>query len=207
MAPMHLQPSVTMGSGSSVRRGLLGGTSSTTDPPGPPASQGKTVIQAEIDAAAELIDFFRFNAKFAVELEGEQPISVPPSTNRVVYRGLEVPPGGGAGVGGCRKPWAGPHHPLPPQGFVAAISPFNFTAIGGNLAGAPALMVSCGQQVGVAGTGHHSPVNRQEATSEPLGSQPSSRGEAQKVEAAGGCGKCLGVRGWSGSQLCPTLSG
>nr|XP_031320061.1 delta-1-pyrroline-5-carboxylate dehydrogenase, mitochondrial isoform X3 [Camelus dromedarius] len=76
--------------------------------------QGKTVIQAEIDAAAELIDFFRFNAKFAVELEGEQPISVPPSTNNVVYRGLE--------------------------GFVAAISPFNFTAIGGNLAGAPALM-------------------------------------------------------------------
>ncbi|EDL13312.1 aldehyde dehydrogenase 4 family, member A1, isoform CRA_b [Mus musculus] len=76
--------------------------------------QGKTVIQAEIDAAAELIDFFRFNAKFAVELEGEQPISVPPSTNHTVYRGLE--------------------------GFVAAISPFNFTAIGGNLAGAPALM-------------------------------------------------------------------
>uniref|UniRef100_A0A2K5CKH3 Delta-1-pyrroline-5-carboxylate dehydrogenase, mitochondrial n=1 Tax=Aotus nancymaae TaxID=37293 RepID=A0A2K5CKH3_AOTNA len=76
--------------------------------------QGKTVIQAEIDAAAELIDFFRFNAKFAVELEGEQPLSVPPSTNSIVYRGLE--------------------------GFVAAISPFNFTAIGGNLAGAPALM-------------------------------------------------------------------
>uniref|UniRef100_A0A7N4PMQ2 Delta-1-pyrroline-5-carboxylate dehydrogenase, mitochondrial n=1 Tax=Sarcophilus harrisii TaxID=9305 RepID=A0A7N4PMQ2_SARHA len=76
--------------------------------------QGKTVIQAEIDAAAELIDFFRFNAKFAMELEGEELISVPPSTNRVVYRGLE--------------------------GFVAAVSPFNFTAIGGNLAGAPALM-------------------------------------------------------------------
>jgi hypothetical protein len=62
--------------------------------PGPPALQGKTVIQAEIDAAAELIDFFRFNAKFAMELEGEQPISVPPSTNSVVYRGLEVPTGG-----------------------------------------------------------------------------------------------------------------
>ncbi|CAK7321316.1 Delta-1-pyrroline-5-carboxylate dehydrogenase, mitochondrial [Vulpes lagopus] len=76
--------------------------------------QGKTVIQAEIDAAAELIDFLRFNAKFALELEGQQPLSVPPSTNSVVYRGLE--------------------------GFVAAISPFNFTAIGGNLAGAPALM-------------------------------------------------------------------
>ncbi|XP_072465193.1 delta-1-pyrroline-5-carboxylate dehydrogenase, mitochondrial [Notamacropus eugenii] len=76
--------------------------------------QGKTAIQAEIDAAAELIDFFRFNAKFAMELEAEKLISVPPSTNRVVYRGLE--------------------------GFVAAVSPFNFTAIGGNLAGAPALM-------------------------------------------------------------------
>ncbi|XP_067328831.1 delta-1-pyrroline-5-carboxylate dehydrogenase, mitochondrial [Anolis sagrei] len=76
--------------------------------------QGKTVIQAEIDAAAELIDFFRFNAKYALELEGEQPLSVAPSTNRMVYRGLE--------------------------GFVAAVSPFNFTAIGGNLAGAPALM-------------------------------------------------------------------
>ncbi|KAJ7306600.1 hypothetical protein JRQ81_009987 [Phrynocephalus forsythii] len=76
--------------------------------------QGKTIIQAEIDAAAELIDFFRFNAKYALELEGQQPLSVPPSTNAMVYRGLE--------------------------GFVAAISPFNFTAIGGNLAGAPALM-------------------------------------------------------------------
>uniref|UniRef100_A0A669QPQ7 Multifunctional fusion protein n=1 Tax=Phasianus colchicus TaxID=9054 RepID=A0A669QPQ7_PHACC len=76
--------------------------------------QGKTVIQAEIDAAAELIDFFRFNAKFALELQGSQPLSVEPSTNSMVYRGLE--------------------------GFVAAVSPFNFTAIGGNLAGAPALM-------------------------------------------------------------------
>ncbi|KAM6312950.1 delta-1-pyrroline-5-carboxylate dehydrogenase, mitochondrial [Podargus strigoides] len=76
--------------------------------------QGKTVIQAEIDAAAELIDFFRFNAKYALELESSQPISVDVSTNSMVYRGLE--------------------------GFVAAVSPFNFTAIGGNLAGAPALM-------------------------------------------------------------------
>ncbi|XP_072334315.1 delta-1-pyrroline-5-carboxylate dehydrogenase, mitochondrial [Scyliorhinus torazame] len=76
--------------------------------------QGKTVIQAEIDAAAELIDFFRFNAKYAVELQREQPISEPPSTNSTLYRSLE--------------------------GFVAAVSPFNFTAIGGNLAGAPALM-------------------------------------------------------------------
>ena len=45
------------------------------------------MIQAEIDAAAELIDFFRFNAKFAMELEGEQPLSVPPSTNSMLYRG------------------------------------------------------------------------------------------------------------------------
>uniref|UniRef100_A0A8C9JGE6 Aldehyde dehydrogenase 4 family member A1 n=1 Tax=Panthera tigris altaica TaxID=74533 RepID=A0A8C9JGE6_PANTA len=51
--------------------------------------QGKTVIQAEIDAAAELIDFFRFNAKFAVELEGQQPLSVPPRPNSVVSRGRE----------------------------------------------------------------------------------------------------------------------
>lgn len=76
--------------------------------------QGKTAIQAEIDAAAELIDFFRFNAKYALQLQHEELISVPVSTNTMVYRGLE--------------------------GFVAAVSPFNFTAIGGNLAGAPALM-------------------------------------------------------------------
>uniref|UniRef100_A0A8C3QEJ8 Multifunctional fusion protein n=1 Tax=Geospiza parvula TaxID=87175 RepID=A0A8C3QEJ8_GEOPR len=76
--------------------------------------QAKTVIQAEIDAAAELIDFFRFNAQYALELEQSQPLSVDISTNSMVYRGLE--------------------------GFVAAVSPFNFTAIGGNLAGAPALM-------------------------------------------------------------------
>ncbi|XP_039612084.1 delta-1-pyrroline-5-carboxylate dehydrogenase, mitochondrial [Polypterus senegalus] len=76
--------------------------------------QGKTVVQAEIDAAAELIDFFRFNAKHAIDLEHQQPLSVGSSTNTAVYRGLE--------------------------GFIAAISPFNFTAIGGNLAGAPALM-------------------------------------------------------------------
>nr|XP_006642011.1 PREDICTED: delta-1-pyrroline-5-carboxylate dehydrogenase, mitochondrial [Lepisosteus oculatus] len=76
--------------------------------------QGKTVVQAEIDAAAELIDFFRFNAKHAIELEHQQPLSGDGSTNTMLYRGLE--------------------------GFVAAISPFNFTAIGGNLAGTPALM-------------------------------------------------------------------
>ncbi|GAA6087851.1 delta-1-pyrroline-5-carboxylate dehydrogenase, mitochondrial [Tachysurus ichikawai] len=76
--------------------------------------QGKTVVQAEIDAAAELIDFFRFNAKHAVELEKQQPLNSDGSTNTMLYRGLE--------------------------GFVAAVAPFNFTAIGGNLAGTPAIM-------------------------------------------------------------------
>lgn len=76
--------------------------------------QGKTIIQAEIDAAPELIDFFRFNAKHAIDLEAQQPLDAPGSTNTMLYRGLE--------------------------GFVAAVAPFNFTAIGGNLAGTPALM-------------------------------------------------------------------
>ncbi|XP_062401554.1 delta-1-pyrroline-5-carboxylate dehydrogenase, mitochondrial [Sardina pilchardus] len=76
--------------------------------------QGKTVVQAEIDAAAELIDFFRFNAKHAIELQYQQPLNTDISTNTMLYRGLE--------------------------GFIAAVAPFNFTAIGGNLAGTPALM-------------------------------------------------------------------
>uniref|UniRef100_A0A8C2HH00 Delta-1-pyrroline-5-carboxylate dehydrogenase, mitochondrial n=1 Tax=Cyprinus carpio TaxID=7962 RepID=A0A8C2HH00_CYPCA len=75
---------------------------------------GKTVVQAEIDAAAELIDFFRFNAKHAIQLEQQQPLDSDGSTNTMLYRGLE--------------------------GFVAAVAPFNFTAIGGNLAGTPAIM-------------------------------------------------------------------
>ena len=79
--------------------------------------QGKNVWQAEIDAAAELADFFRFNATFAQQLYQDQPpANSPLMWNRLEYRPLE--------------------------GFVTAISPFNFTAIGGNLAGAPALMVS-----------------------------------------------------------------
>lgn len=78
--------------------------------------QSKTVVQAEIDAAAELADFFRFNAYFAQKLTKYQPISVDPSVtkNTYRYRGLE--------------------------GFVASVSPFNFTAIGGNLASAPTMM-------------------------------------------------------------------
>uniref|UniRef100_A0A1I7YEN0 Multifunctional fusion protein n=1 Tax=Steinernema glaseri TaxID=37863 RepID=A0A1I7YEN0_9BILA len=76
--------------------------------------QGKNIIQAEIDSACELIDFFRFNSYFALGLEKYEPISTKISTNKMIYRGME--------------------------GFVAAIAPFNFTAIGGNLASAPALM-------------------------------------------------------------------
>ena len=75
------------------------------------------MIQAEIDAAAELVDFLRFNAFFAKEVTKYQPISEDASVtkNSIRMRGLE--------------------------GFVAAVSPFNFTAIGGNLASAPTLMV------------------------------------------------------------------
>src|SRR5262245_15923300 len=76
--------------------------------------QSKTVFQAEIDAAAELIDFWRFNAHYAQELLNEQPVSDHSMWNQLEYRGLE--------------------------GFVYAVSPFNFTSIGGNLATAPALM-------------------------------------------------------------------
>ncbi|VDN25863.1 unnamed protein product [Gongylonema pulchrum] len=76
--------------------------------------QGKNIVQAEIDSACELIDFFRFNSMFALNLEKYQPISPKNVTNTMHYRGLE--------------------------GFVAAVAPFNFTAIGGNLPTAPALM-------------------------------------------------------------------
>src|SRR5688500_8623898 len=76
--------------------------------------QGKTVFQSEIDAACELIDFWRFNVQYAQELYQEQPISSPGMWNALENRNLE--------------------------GFVYAVSPFNFTAIGGNLSSAPALM-------------------------------------------------------------------
>ncbi|EFX64789.1 hypothetical protein DAPPUDRAFT_304255 [Daphnia pulex] len=77
--------------------------------------QGKTVYQAEIDAACELADFLRFIVEFAQRLYDYQPVNVDPSIqNSVRHRGLE--------------------------GFIAAISPFNFTAIVGNLAYAPAIM-------------------------------------------------------------------
>jgi 1-pyrroline-5-carboxylate dehydrogenase len=76
--------------------------------------QSKTAFQAEIDAASELIDFWRFNPYFAEELYAEQPISTHAMWNRLEYRALE--------------------------GFVYAITPFNFTSIAGNLPTAPALM-------------------------------------------------------------------
>ncbi len=76
--------------------------------------QSKTAFQAEIDSACELIDFLRFNVHYAERLYREQPESAPGTWNRMDHRPLE--------------------------GFVYAITPFNFTAIGGNLPTAPALM-------------------------------------------------------------------
>ena len=75
--------------------------------------QSKTAYQAEIDAACELVDFLRFNVAFASRL-AEQPISPPGTSNAVELRPLE--------------------------GFVLAVTPFNFTAISGNLPAAPALL-------------------------------------------------------------------
>src|SRR2546428_98306 len=76
--------------------------------------QSKTAHQAEIDAACELIDFFRFNVHYAERIYAEQPLSVAGVWNYLDYRPLE--------------------------GFVYAITPFNFTSIGGNLPTAPAIM-------------------------------------------------------------------
>lgn len=76
--------------------------------------QSKTVYQAEIDAACELIDFWRFNAYYMQSIYSEQPSSNAGTWNRLEHRALE--------------------------GFIFAITPFNFTSIGGNLPTAPALM-------------------------------------------------------------------
>ncbi|MFI9451409.1 L-glutamate gamma-semialdehyde dehydrogenase [Amycolatopsis sp. NPDC052450] len=76
--------------------------------------QSKTAFQAEIDSACELIDFWRFNVAFGRQILAEQPVSSPGIWNRMEHRPLE--------------------------GFVYAITPFNFTAISGNLPTAPALM-------------------------------------------------------------------
>tara|TARA_B100000953_G_scaffold293236_1_gene281487 strand:+ start:1729 stop:3417 length:1689 start_codon:yes stop_codon:yes gene_type:complete len=76
--------------------------------------QSKTAFQAEIDSACEIIDFFRFGAHFAERIYGMQPLSEPGVWNRAEYRALE--------------------------GFIYAVTPFNFTAIGANLSGTPAMM-------------------------------------------------------------------
>src|SRR5271154_5144443 len=76
--------------------------------------QSKTAHQAEIDAACELIDFLRFNVDFMTRIYEEQPLSGPGVWNRIEYRPLE--------------------------GFVFAVTPFNFTAIAGNLTSSAALM-------------------------------------------------------------------
>jgi 1-pyrroline-5-carboxylate dehydrogenase len=77
-------------------------------------AQSKNVFQAEIDAACELIDFFRFNVQYMTQIYKEQPESLPGLWNRLEYRPLE--------------------------GFVFAITPFNFTSICANLCAAPAMM-------------------------------------------------------------------
>jgi 1-pyrroline-5-carboxylate dehydrogenase len=76
--------------------------------------QSKNPFQAEIDSACELIDFWRFNVHFATQIYRDQPLSPPGVWNRLEYRPLE--------------------------GFVLAVTPFNFTSIAGNLPTAPALM-------------------------------------------------------------------
>jgi 1-pyrroline-5-carboxylate dehydrogenase len=76
--------------------------------------QSKTVHQAEIDAACELTDFWRFNVHFAEQIYRQQPLSAPGAWNVMDYRPLE--------------------------GFVFAVTPFNFTSIGGNLPTAPAIL-------------------------------------------------------------------
>lgn len=76
--------------------------------------QSKNAFQAEIDAACELIDFFKFNVQYMTDIYKQQPESLPGVWNRMEYRPLE--------------------------GFVLAITPFNFTSICGNLCAAPALM-------------------------------------------------------------------
>lgn len=77
-------------------------------------AQSKNVFQAEIDAACELIDFFRFNVQYMTQLYRDQPESLPGMWNRLEYRPLE--------------------------GFVFAVTPFNFTSIAANLCAAPAMM-------------------------------------------------------------------
>ena len=81
-------------------------------------AQSKTVFQAEIDAACEVVDFLRFNVQFMTEIYKDQPQSTSAAWNRIEYRPLE--------------------------GFTYAVSPFNFTSIAGNLPACMALMERCG---------------------------------------------------------------
>ncbi len=76
--------------------------------------QSKNIFQSEIDAIAELCDFYRFNVEYMAQIYSQQPYSPPQTWNRLEYRALE--------------------------GFIFALTPFNFTSIAGNLPGAPALM-------------------------------------------------------------------
>jgi 1-pyrroline-5-carboxylate dehydrogenase len=93
---------------------LLSGTWRETLAAATMLGQSKTAFQAEIDTPCELIDFWRFNVHFARQILADQPISSPGVWNKIEYRPLE--------------------------GFVYAITPFNFSAIAGNLPTAPALM-------------------------------------------------------------------
>jgi 1-pyrroline-5-carboxylate dehydrogenase len=77
-------------------------------------NQSKTAHQAEIDAAVELVDFWRFNVEFMTRIYEDQPVSSPGTWNQMEYRPLE--------------------------GFIFAVTPFNFTSIAGNLPTSPALM-------------------------------------------------------------------
>jgi 1-pyrroline-5-carboxylate dehydrogenase len=93
---------------------LLAGPWRTTLNAATMLNQSKTAHQAEIDAVAEMIDFWRYNADYVPRIYSEQPYSPTGTWNRMEYRPLE--------------------------GFVLAVSPFNFTCIGGNLSSSPALM-------------------------------------------------------------------
>jgi 1-pyrroline-5-carboxylate dehydrogenase len=94
--------------------GLLAGPWRATVNAATILGQSKSPYQAEIDAACELIDFWRYNVHYATKILSEQPESAPGTWNRMEYRPLE--------------------------GFVLAITPFNFTSIAGNLPTAPALL-------------------------------------------------------------------
>src|SRR5262249_29018326 len=93
---------------------LLAGPSRMTLNAATMLGQSKTAHQAEIDAACELIDFWRFNVAYAEEIYRQQPLSAAGAWNRLEHRPLE--------------------------GFVFAVTPFNFTSIGGNLPTAPAIL-------------------------------------------------------------------